>query len=173
MKEKCRALWRRQQRGTGLDWACLLRKWRSYEIWGGRAGNARLQAVGRTEFKLQGRAELLLFEKEKGGRRVRAVWWNQWPSEMQEQGPVRQSLAKFQKHQWLCSSSDCLGVCQGLLRSWPLFFLLRQTVYFSISSLLKLTLAKPATGKPGRWTVLVKPETQVLECLEQQWWGHL
>lgn len=40
---------------------------------GEELGNARLQAVGRTEFKLQGRAELLLFEKEKGGPRVRMV----------------------------------------------------------------------------------------------------
>ncbi|KAK2491574.1 hypothetical protein MC885_015019, partial [Smutsia gigantea] len=46
------------------------------------------------------------------------------------------------------------------------FFIL--CVYFSMSSLLRPTLASTATGKPGKWAILVKLETQVLECLEQQ-----
>lgn len=46
---------------------------------------------------------------------------------------------------------------------------LLDSVYFSISSLLTPALANPAVGKPGKWTVLVKPDTQVLELLEQQW----
>lgn len=40
---------------------------------------------------------------------------------------------------------------------------------YSISSLFKPTPANTTMGKPGKCTVLVKLETQVVECLEQQW----